>query len=52
MRIRNALNAAGLTTVDEVGEASDATLLSLHNLGQRSVGQISERRSACHYAMG
>ena len=35
-RIRNALNAAGLKTVGEVREASDATLLSLQDLGSRT----------------
>jgi DNA-directed RNA polymerase alpha subunit len=42
MRIRNALNAAGLKTVGEVREASDATLLSLQDLGQGSVAHLRE----------
>ena len=33
-RIRNALNAAGIKTVGEIRDASDATLLSLQDLGQ------------------
>jgi DNA-directed RNA polymerase alpha subunit len=41
-RIRNALNAAGLKTVGEVREASDATLLSLQDLGQGSVDHLRE----------
>jgi DNA-directed RNA polymerase alpha subunit len=41
-RIRNALNAAGLRTVGEVREASDATLLSLQDLGHGSVAHLRE----------
>jgi DNA-directed RNA polymerase alpha subunit len=41
-RIRNALHAAGLKTVGEVREASDATLLSLQDLGQGSVAHLRE----------
>jgi DNA-directed RNA polymerase alpha subunit len=41
-RIRNALNAAGLKTVGEVRGASDATLLSLQDLGQGSVAHLRE----------
>jgi DNA-directed RNA polymerase alpha subunit len=41
-RIRNALNAAGLKTVGEVREASDATLLSLQEFGQGSVAHLRE----------
>jgi DNA-directed RNA polymerase alpha subunit len=41
-RIRNALNAAGIKTVGEVREASDATLLSLQDLGQSSVAHLRE----------
>jgi DNA-directed RNA polymerase alpha subunit len=41
-RIRNALNVAGLRTVGEVREASDATLLSLQDLGQGSVAHLRE----------
>ena len=41
-RIRNALHAAGLKTVGEVREASDATLLSLPDLGQGSVAHLRE----------
>ena len=36
-RIRNALNEAGLKTVGEVREASDATLLSIQKLGRGSL---------------
>ena len=39
-RVRNALKAAGLKTVGEVREASDATLLSLQDLGQGSVAHL------------
>jgi DNA-directed RNA polymerase alpha subunit len=39
-RIRNALNAAGLKTVGDVREASDATLLSFQDLGQGSVAHL------------
>jgi DNA-directed RNA polymerase alpha subunit len=41
-RIRNALNAAGLKTIGEIREASDATLLSLQNCGQGSVAHLRE----------
>ena len=41
-RIRNALNAAGIKTVGEVREASDATLLSLQDLGPGSVAHLRE----------
>ena len=41
-RIRKALNAASLKTVGEVREASDATLLSLQNLGPGSVAHLRE----------
>jgi DNA-directed RNA polymerase alpha subunit len=41
-RIRNALNAAGLKTVGEVRETSDATLLSLQDLGHSSVAHLRE----------
>jgi len=41
-RIRNALNAAGLKTVGEVRETSDATLLSLQDLGHNSVAHLRE----------
>jgi DNA-directed RNA polymerase alpha subunit len=36
-RIRTALNQAGMTTVGEIRETSDATLLSLQDLGKGSV---------------
>ena len=42
MRIGNALNAAGLKTVGEIREASDAMLLSLPDLGQGSVTHLRE----------
>jgi DNA-directed RNA polymerase alpha subunit len=41
-RIRNALNAAGIKTVGQVREASDATLLSLQDLGPGSVAYLRE----------
>jgi DNA-directed RNA polymerase alpha subunit len=41
-RIRNALNAAGIKTVGQVREASDATLLSLQDLGPGSVAHLRE----------
>jgi DNA-directed RNA polymerase alpha subunit len=41
-RIRNALNAAGLRTVGEVRESSDAALASLQNLGPRSVQYLRD----------
>jgi len=41
-RVRNALNAAGLKTVGEVREASDATLLSLQDLAPGSVAHLRE----------
>jgi DNA-directed RNA polymerase alpha subunit len=49
-RIRNALSSAGLKTVGEAREASDATLLGLQDLGQGSVAHLV-RRSACRHAM-
>src|SRR5450631_3680940 len=39
-RIRNALQAAGINTVGEVRETSDAMLLSIQNLGQSSVTHL------------
>ena len=49
-RIRNALTVAGLKTVGEVREASDATLLSLQDLGQGSLAQLRETLGlpSCH----
>jgi DNA-directed RNA polymerase alpha subunit len=41
-RIRNALNAAGIKTVGEIREASDATLLSFQDLGPGSVTHLRE----------
>jgi DNA-directed RNA polymerase alpha subunit len=41
-RIRNAVTAAGLKTIGEVREASDATLLSLPDLGPGSVAHLRE----------
>ena len=41
-RILNVLAAAGLKTVGEVREASDETLVSLPNLGERSVSHLRE----------
>ncbi len=41
-RVRNALAGSGLKTVGEIREASDATLLSLQDLGKTSVTQLRE----------
>jgi DNA-directed RNA polymerase alpha subunit len=41
-RIRNAVTAAGWKTVGEIREASDATLLSLPDLGKGSVAHLRE----------
>jgi DNA-directed RNA polymerase alpha subunit len=41
-RIRNAMTAAGWKTAGEVREASDATLLSLRDLGPGSVAHLRE----------
>jgi DNA-directed RNA polymerase alpha subunit len=41
-RILNVLAAAGLKTVGEVREASDEMLVSLPNLGARSVAYLRE----------
>ena len=42
-RIRNALNAAGMKTIGEIREASDAMLLSLPDLGPDSVTHLREK---------
>jgi DNA-directed RNA polymerase alpha subunit len=39
-RIRNALDAAGMKSIGEIREASDATLLSLPDLGPGSVAHL------------
>jgi DNA-directed RNA polymerase alpha subunit len=41
-RVANALNAAGVKTVGEIREASDATLLSFQNLGVGSIARLRE----------
>ena len=41
-RVRNALTTAGVKTVGEIREASDATLLSLQDLGKGSVAHLRE----------
>jgi DNA-directed RNA polymerase alpha subunit len=41
-RVRNALTTAGLKTVGEIREASDATLLSFQDLGPGSVAHLRE----------
>src|SRR5258708_2944496 len=41
-RVRNALTTAGLKTVGEIREASDAILLSLEDLGKGSVAHLRE----------
>ena len=42
-RIRNAILAAGWKTVGEIRETSDATLLSLPDLGRGSVSYLREK---------
>ena len=41
-RITNALNAAGVKTVGEIRQASDATLLTFQNLGAGSIATLRE----------
>lgn len=41
-RIRNALTAAGVTTIGEVRETSNATFLSFQDLGAKSVVYLRE----------
>jgi len=41
-RIMNALNEAGLKTVGEIREASDATLLSFQGLGASSIARLRD----------
>ena len=41
-RIQNALTAGGLKTVGEVRELSDATLLSLQDLGKASLAELRQ----------
>ena len=41
-RIRNALTAGGLKTAGEIREASDASLLSLQDLGKGSLSYLRE----------
>jgi len=41
-RITNALNGAGVKTVGEIREASDATLLSYQDLGASSIARLRE----------
>jgi DNA-directed RNA polymerase alpha subunit len=41
-RITNALNGAGVKTVGEIREASDATLLSFQDLGTSSISRLRE----------
>jgi DNA-directed RNA polymerase alpha subunit len=41
-RLANALNGAGVKTVGEIREASDATLLSFQDLGASSIARIRE----------
>ena len=41
-RVTKALNAAGVKTVGEIREASDATLLSFPNLGEGSIARLRE----------
>jgi DNA-directed RNA polymerase alpha subunit len=41
-RILNALNAAGMKTIGEVRETSDDNLLSLQDLGPKSISYLRE----------
>ena len=41
-RLANALNGAGVKTVGEIREASDATLLSFQDLGASSIARLRE----------
>ena len=41
-RITNALNAAGVKTIGEIRQASDATLLSFQDLGSSSIARLRE----------
>ena len=41
-RVRNGLATAGMKTVGEIREASDAMLLSLQDLGKGSVAHLRE----------
>jgi DNA-directed RNA polymerase alpha subunit len=41
-RVTNALNGAGVKTVGEIREASDATLLSYQDLGASSIARLRE----------
>jgi DNA-directed RNA polymerase alpha subunit len=41
-RIANALNEAGLKTVGEIRQASDATLLSFQGLGANSIARLRD----------
>ena len=42
-RIRNALTTAGVKTIGEIREASDASLLSLQDLGPGSLAYLREK---------
>src|ERR1700693_3651787 len=41
-RITNALNGAGVKTIGEIRQASDATLLSFQDLGSSSIARLRE----------
>lgn len=41
-RVQNALHAAGFKTVGEVRDATDKTLLSLQDLGKKSVSELRD----------
>jgi DNA-directed RNA polymerase alpha subunit len=49
-RIANALKVAGVKTVGEIRQASDATLLSFQDLGQGSVARLRETLGNRHQA--
>jgi DNA-directed RNA polymerase alpha subunit len=47
-RIKNALNTAGVKTVGEIRQASDATLLTFQDLGASSVARLRETLGKPH----
>jgi DNA-directed RNA polymerase alpha subunit len=49
-RIMNALNEAGLKTVGEIRDASDATLLSFQGLGASSIARLRDTLGNRHRA--
>ena len=47
-RVRNALHAAGIKSIDDVRLASDATLLSLPDLGPGSIAFLRAKLGPSH----